>query len=221
MSGMAVGRPADSEALLAAYDDALPHVYGYLLSRCGQSALAEDLTAETFLAAVDAVRDDDKDPPLNRSWLLGIARHKLADHWRREARDRARVRAVTETARDDTDDLWEARLDRVVAVDTLARLAPQHRLVLTLRYCDDLPVPDVADLIGRTLHATEAPAGPGPRRLPPGLSTRDDRGRGGPPWLTRCTVWRRRSSRCGRPRHSPPGFGTGWSAFSHCQKELP
>jgi RNA polymerase sigma-70 factor (ECF subfamily) len=29
-------------------------------------------------------------------------------------------------------------------------------MVLTLRYCDDLPVPDVASLIGRTVHATEA-----------------------------------------------------------------
>ena len=38
------------------YDEALPQVYGYLLARCGQQVVAEDLTAETFLAAVDAVR---------------------------------------------------------------------------------------------------------------------------------------------------------------------
>jgi RNA polymerase sigma-70 factor, ECF subfamily len=155
MSGMAGRQPVGSQALLAAYDDALPHVYGYLLSRCGQATLAEDLTAETFLAAVDAVRED-KDPPLTRGWLIGVARHKLADHWRREARDQARLRAVSAAGRDEADDPWEARLDRVVADDTLARLAPQHRMVLTLRYCDDLPVPDVAEVIGRTVHATEA-----------------------------------------------------------------
>jgi RNA polymerase sigma-70 factor (ECF subfamily) len=154
MSGSAAGQPGGSEGLLAAYDDALPHVYGYLLSRCGQATLAEDLTAETFLAAVDAVRRQ-KDPPLTRGWLIGVARHKLADHWRREARDRARLRAVA-GARDEPDDPWDARLDRVVAHDTLARLAPQHRLVLTLRYCDDLPVPEVAEIVGRTVHATEA-----------------------------------------------------------------
>ncbi|HEY2665528.1 MAG TPA: sigma factor, partial [Actinomycetota bacterium] len=51
-------------ALLALYDTALPHVYGYLLARCGGVALAEDLTAETFLAAVDAVRRDDPPPVL-------------------------------------------------------------------------------------------------------------------------------------------------------------
>ena len=42
--------------LLSVYDRALPQVYGYLLPRCGNVALAEDLTAETFMAAVDAVR---------------------------------------------------------------------------------------------------------------------------------------------------------------------
>lgn len=38
------------------YDEALPHVYGYLLARCRDRVPAEDLTAETFLAAVSASR---------------------------------------------------------------------------------------------------------------------------------------------------------------------
>src|SRR6266545_2749025 len=75
-------RPDPGPALLELYDVALPEVYGYLLSRCGQRSLAEDLTAETFLAAVEAVR---RRPPreLTTAWLVGVARHKLVDHWRR------------------------------------------------------------------------------------------------------------------------------------------
>jgi len=53
-------------------------------------------------------------------------------------------------------DPWAGELDRVVAAETLARLAPQHRLVLTLRYVDDLPVAEVAAVLGRTVRATEA-----------------------------------------------------------------
>jgi predicted RNA polymerase sigma factor len=49
-------RPDPAFGLLQLYDDALPHVYGYLLARCGDTGLAEDLTAESFLAAVHAVR---------------------------------------------------------------------------------------------------------------------------------------------------------------------
>ena len=50
-------RPDPALGLLKLYDDALPHVYGYLLARCGDAGLAEDLTAESFLAAALLERD--------------------------------------------------------------------------------------------------------------------------------------------------------------------
>lgn len=142
--------------LLALYAGALPAVYGYLLTRCGERHVAEDLTAETFLAAVDAVRRPTP-PDLTVAWLIGVARHKLADHWRGVARDRAGLEAAgrAEEVSGPTDDPWGARLDRLVALQTLNALAPQHRLVLTLRYVDDLPVSAVANVVGRTVHATE------------------------------------------------------------------
>jgi len=139
-------------ALLALYDGALPRVYGYLLSRCGRVALAEDLTAETFLAALDAVRRDDP-PPVSVPWLVGVARHKLVDHWRRQAREERNLQAVGGV--DEGDDQWDVRLDAVRARLTLERLSPLHRAVLTLRYIDDLPVSDVAALVGRSVHAAE------------------------------------------------------------------
>ena len=43
-------RPDPALALLEIYDAALPEVYGYLLSRCRDATLAQDLTAEAFLA---------------------------------------------------------------------------------------------------------------------------------------------------------------------------
>src|SRR6202000_2685519 len=67
--------------MLEVYDDPLPHVYGYLLARCGDTGLAEDLTAEAFLAAVQAVRKPGAAGP-SVPWLIGVARHKLADDWR-------------------------------------------------------------------------------------------------------------------------------------------
>ena len=48
--------------LLALYDRALPQVYGYLRARVGDDAVAEDLTAETFLAAVQAVHKRSRCP---------------------------------------------------------------------------------------------------------------------------------------------------------------
>ena len=38
------------------YDEALPAVYGYVIHRCADRRVAEDVTSETFLAAMDSVR---------------------------------------------------------------------------------------------------------------------------------------------------------------------
>ena len=153
MSGLPERVDEAGERLLALYDAALPYVYGYLLARCGRAALAEDLAAETFLAAVDAVRRDGA-PSLSTAWLVGIARHKLVDHWRRQAREERGLRSV---AGDEpvAEDPWDVHLDGLRARATLDRLGPHHRVALTLRYLDDLPVPEVAALLDRTVHATE------------------------------------------------------------------
>lgn len=152
MSAESANSPPHS-VLLALYDEALPHVYGYLLSRCGARALAEDLTAETILAAVDAARRVEP-PRMDTAWLIGVARHKLVDHWRRTAREERVLRAIGESPV--VEDPWDEQLDAMQARATLDLLGPQHRAVLSLRYLDDLPVPQVAALLGRTLHATEA-----------------------------------------------------------------
>jgi RNA polymerase sigma-70 factor (ECF subfamily) len=152
-----MGMPASVDGhgadLLALYDDALPQVYGYLLHRCRNSTVAEDLAAETFMAAVESIgRGAVVDVTI--AWLIGIARHKLVDHWRRMERDARNLRVIDPPP--DDDDPWEAELDGFTARDTLERLGAHHRAALTLRYVDDLPVPEVAALLDRTVHATEA-----------------------------------------------------------------
>lgn len=141
-------------ALLAVYDEALPVVYGYFVRRCGNRETAEDLTSETFLAAMDAARRKDP-PPIEVPWLIGVARHKLADHYRRSpARLTVPVADLPEPV--DPVDEWDVELDRLIAEGVLARLSEPHRVVLALRYMDDCSVPECATLIGRTVHATEA-----------------------------------------------------------------
>ncbi|CAN5745738.1 sigma-70 family RNA polymerase sigma factor [soil metagenome] len=143
------------EALLALYDQALPEVYGYLVARCGTPAVAEDVTSEVFLAAVDAVQRGTV-PNLTVAWLIGVGRHKLVDHWRRTAREDRRLHRVAAEPDAADDDPWDAHLDAVVAHEVLASLGPHHRSALTLRYLDGLSVPEVARLLDRTVHATEA-----------------------------------------------------------------
>jgi len=142
------------EVLLALYERALPVVYGYLVDRCGDRSTAEDLTSETFLAALGALRRPDP-PGVNVPWLVGVARHKLVDHWRRRNRQEALAEAVGSEAAE-AEDPWEGHNDRLRAAETLALLGGHHRAALTLRYVDGLPVAEVAEALDRSLHATEA-----------------------------------------------------------------
>jgi RNA polymerase sigma-70 factor (ECF subfamily) len=149
------GVPDQRRELVSLYDSALPEVYGYLASRCGSATVAEDLASETFLAAVDAVQRRAV-PDLTVAWLIGVARHKLVDHWRKREREERKLKAVEAQPPGDTADQWDIQLDAMVAHRTLADLAPQHRSALTLRYLDGLPVREVASCLGRTEGATEA-----------------------------------------------------------------
>jgi RNA polymerase sigma-70 factor (ECF subfamily) len=153
VSEVSVDVPDQRRALVGLYDSALADVYGYLASRCGSASVAEDLTSETFLAAVDAVRRGTV-PDLTVAWLIGVARHKLVDHWRRRSVEERALTAVDAEPRA-VEDQWDVQLDAMVAHRTLAGLAPQHRSALTLRYLDGLPVREVAACLGRTEGATE------------------------------------------------------------------
>lgn len=142
------------KALLSLYDVGLPEVYGYLHRRCRNRAVAEDLTTEVFLGAVESINRRVV-TDVTVAWLVGIARHKLVDHWRRSEREARKLEALGSEPVPD-EDPWDARLDVLTARDVLGELGGHHRAALTLRYVDDLPVADVAELLGRTVQATEA-----------------------------------------------------------------
>src|SRR5713226_133311 len=123
---------AATDPVAAIYRVALPQVFGYLLPRCGSAGLAEDLTSETFLAAVNASRQGSL-TEVSTAWLVGVARHKLVDHWRRLEREQ-RSLAAAEASVAAVDNPWDDWLDTEAAYAALAHLPIPQRAALTLRY---------------------------------------------------------------------------------------
>ena len=138
---------------MALYEEALPQVYGYLLPRCRSVVVAEDLTAETFLAAVAATKKGAA-PEVSVAWLVGVARHKLVDHWRRQYREERSLTSARDPG-EGLDDPWDVEVEKDAVYNALGELNPFQRAALTLRYLDGLPVAHVAEHLGRSLHATE------------------------------------------------------------------
>jgi RNA polymerase sigma-70 factor (ECF subfamily) len=77
-------RAMDRSALGMLYRRFMPVVYRYVLARVGSESTAEDLTSEIFLAFLDAIASMRAQDELSFiAWVLGIARHKVALHFRR------------------------------------------------------------------------------------------------------------------------------------------
>lgn len=148
-------RLEDAAAFRRFYAESLPVVYSYLFHRVGGlRAVAEDLTQETFLAAVGEIKRASRiaDPA---AWVMGIAKHKLLDHYRREEREERRLKLAGWVRRDRMDDGPEA-VSNERALACLGQIPVAQRAALCLRYLDDLPVPEVAHALGRSVHATES-----------------------------------------------------------------
>jgi RNA polymerase sigma-70 factor (TIGR02943 family) len=77
--------PSPAERWLDDHGDAL---YGYALLRVRRSEVAEDLVQETLLAAL-AGKDGFSARSAQRTWLIGILRHKIVDHFRKSSGGRS------------------------------------------------------------------------------------------------------------------------------------
>jgi RNA polymerase sigma-70 factor (ECF subfamily) len=96
-------------------------------------------------------------PDLTVAWLLTVARNQLVDNWRREEREERRKFQLLESPVDEGEENEaQERFERARVHAVLTGLGAHHRAALTLRYLDGLSVAEVADHLGRTVHATEA-----------------------------------------------------------------
>jgi RNA polymerase sigma-70 factor (ECF subfamily) len=144
----AVGCPGDVADL---YDRTVTDVYSYIASRVGDRALADDLTQDVFEAAA---RRAATGAVVEVAWLIGVARHKLVDHWRAQARA-SRTLVLAHAAEQNRRVEDSVAIDPAVAAVVLSSLNPTYRAALVLRHVDRLGVAAVAEHLGRTVKATE------------------------------------------------------------------
>ncbi|MFH1743244.1 MAG: sigma-70 family RNA polymerase sigma factor [bacterium] len=89
---MAQQKRIDTDRWLDEHGDTL---FGYAIVRLGDRDLAEDIVQETFLAALRG-QDTYLGQSSERTWLIGILKHKLMDHYRKRYRERSLTDAAQE-----------------------------------------------------------------------------------------------------------------------------
>ena len=150
-SADAGGSPKDLAQLYVLH---LDQVYRYIHCRCGDHGLTEDVIQDVFVSVVQS-RTDPAD--LTVGWLCRVARNRMIDIVRRRsnlARKVGELQLVQgPPTANPTDSL---SLDRIALTDALAGLSDLYRMVLLLRYLDDMTVQDLANHLGRTPKSVEA-----------------------------------------------------------------
>ncbi len=132
-------------------------IHRYALARLRDRQAAEDVTQDVFVVAVTGLsRLRERTKPGVEAWLLGIARHKVADHIRAAQRERRGGRLVIADAEPDPEALALARAgldDLYQVMDTLSE--PQRDL-LVRRFVLDHSLEHVANATRRPLGAVKA-----------------------------------------------------------------
>ena len=144
----------DEAALESFYRAHIELVEKFIARRVADPHLAADLTADVFLAAIEAAASYDSRRGTPSAWLIGIARNVVSSEFRRAARERrARGRIDTRELLE-TDDVvrLQARIDAEARArevfDALAALPAAEREVFELVAVDGLRPREAASLLG-------------------------------------------------------------------------
>jgi RNA polymerase sigma-70 factor, ECF subfamily len=151
----------DSEAFGELYDRYVDVVYRYVQYRVSSTALAEDLTSETFLRALRRITSYTWQGRDFGAWLVTIARNLIADHYK-SGRYRMEVA---------TSDLVEAGADRseegpegevltgltnAALLDAVKQLNSEQQECISLRFLQGMSVAETARIMGKNEGAIKA-----------------------------------------------------------------
>jgi RNA polymerase sigma factor (sigma-70 family) len=138
----------DPLAFARLYDHFSKPIYRYLYSRVGNQADAEDLTAQTFLMALEKLQRY-REQGNFKAWLFTIAHNKAMDHFRTK---RTELQLdVAEMRAGQTDPLTNViQSEQIQQLSALIRSLDQNdQELLRLRYVADLSFAEMAALLGK------------------------------------------------------------------------
>jgi RNA polymerase sigma-70 factor (ECF subfamily) len=148
----AIGR--DQGAFANLYDRHVVRVYRHIYYLVSDAREAEDLTAQTFLRAWEAIdRYKERGAPFV-AWLLRIA-HNLTISYLRSKRDHSELDEgfVDHKRRGNPEESLEQSSDEKSVREAVLQLRDEQRQVIMLRFVEELDYREVAAMIGKSVPA--------------------------------------------------------------------
>lgn len=146
---------SDPSAFAPLYERYYDRIYLFLLRRTGNTAIAEDLTSETFIKAMRGLfRYQFRRTPF-LAWLYRIAHNTFVSHCRKETvrnlfkiEKRKDGTAAEATALPCPSEETEKRLLKETIIRLIKNLKQKDQLLVTLRYFEGMNVREIAQIAG-------------------------------------------------------------------------
>ena len=140
----------------AVYQQHIERIYRYHLARTGSAEDAQDLTAETFRAALESFAAYDPAQGPAAAWLTGIAHHKLVDHFRRSQRTDPSAQIDDQPDRSASPEEASAQHLQMAQVSAALRRLPADRAeALSLHFFAGLSLNEAAQVMRRSDEAVK------------------------------------------------------------------
>jgi RNA polymerase sigma-70 factor (ECF subfamily) len=149
-------RRGDTAGLVGLMGRHQDRLFRYLLRLTGDEAVAEDVFQQAWLQVAERIRRYDRSRPF-APWLFAVGRNLALDHLRRrhpESLDELPEAPATPDA--DPFARAVARQQGGRLAEAVATLAPLDREVLSLRFEDDLALPELAERLAVPLPTAKA-----------------------------------------------------------------
>ena len=147
----------DKEAFAQLYEVNFNKIYRYVVIRIGNKTEAEDVAQQVFLNALRSISSFKwKGAPFS-AWLFRIAHNLVVDYIRKESKRATTPLDESLASSDDNPQLMsEHRLDIEQLISATKRLTEAQREVISLRFAGELPVAQVAKVMGKSQGAVKA-----------------------------------------------------------------
>ncbi|MBM7504407.1 RNA polymerase sigma factor [Agromyces aurantiacus] len=138
----------DERALREAYARWSPLVFRLALRSLGDRTDAEDVTQQVYISAWKGRHTFDLARSTLSAWLVGIARHRIADAHEARARARRLEETLVLEASAGSEAVDDDLAERVMVAEELERLEPVPRRVMKLAFYDQLSHSQIAETLG-------------------------------------------------------------------------
>ncbi|MCR4284355.1 MAG: RNA polymerase sigma factor [Parcubacteria group bacterium] len=138
---------------LTAYDDYAQNILRHIYFRVGNKELAEDLTQETFFKTWRYISEKDKEIANLKTFLYKVANNLIIDHYRQKNKITVAIDDISEefiATEAQQEKEIEKSFDKELIEASLLRLKDDQKQILVYRYIDDLSIPEISKLTGKT-----------------------------------------------------------------------